>query len=463
MKLLVVDSRHAHGLDLVLRAQRDGHNVRWFFPANEKNKFIGEGMTTKVSDFFPSLRWADLVILTDNTTYLHNMDAARKEGVAVCGATVESSEWELDRTTGMQMLEENGIEVPAYKEFNNYNDAIRFVKMHARPFVSKPSGDADKALSYVAQTDTDLLFMLERWQANSKLKGPFILQEKVDGIEMAVGGWMSPEGWIGPWCENWEFKKLCAGNLGCSTGEQGTVLRYTRKSKLAKEVLVPLTEDIRRTGHTGYVDVNCIIADGKPWPLEFTMRPGWPTMQIMQRLHKGDCCEWMLDLIDGKDSLGIDYENIALGAVLSIPDYPYSHLTRKEVVGIPIYGADEVTEHLHPCEMMLCEAPLPNGGRGKMLGTAGDYVLVMSATGPSVKDAQKQVYKHLRTLNVPNSPMWRVDIGDRLRKELPQLQKWGYATGMSYQPASSTKSPTERSTSSPNASMQIGSTLIIYV
>ena len=155
MKLLVIDSKHANGLDFVMRAQRDGHVVRWFFPANDKNKFIGEGLVTKVSDYMPSLRWADLVFLTDNTTYLHNMNAARKEGVAVCGATVESAEWELDRTCGMQMLEENGIEVPRYREFNDYDAAIHYVKKEARPFVSKPSGDADKALSYVAQSDVD--------------------------------------------------------------------------------------------------------------------------------------------------------------------------------------------------------------------------------------------------------------------------------------------------------------------
>src|SRR5215831_18237086 len=228
------------------------------------------------------------------------------------------------------MLSENGIEVPAYKEFNNYDDAIRFVKKHDRPFVSKPSGDADKALSYVAKTPTDLLFMLERWKASSKLKPPFILQEKVEIVEMAVGGWIGPGGWNEGWCENWEEKKLCTGNLGCSTGEQGTVLRYVKSSKLAKQLLLPLTDDIRRTGHTGYVDINCIIDEkGQPWPLEFTMRPGWPTLNIQQELHKGDSIEWLANLVDGTDSKNLTLNEIAIGVVLSIPDYPYSHLTRK--------------------------------------------------------------------------------------------------------------------------------------
>ena len=446
-----------------MRAQRDGHKVRWFFPPNDKNKFIGEGLTTKISDFMPSLHWADLVFLTDNTTYLHNMAAARKEGIAVCGATVESAEWELDRTLGMEMLAENGIEVPVYKEFDNYDNAIKFVKTNDRPFVSKPSGDADKALSYVAQTPTDMIYMLERWKSSSKLKPPFILQEKVEGVEMAVGGWFGPDGWAEGWCENFEFKKLCTGNLGCATGEQGTVLRYVRSSKLARQMLTPLTTDLARTGHTGYVDVNCIIdAKGHPWPLEFTMRPGWPTMNIQQDLHTGDCCEWLLDLVDGSPTKHLIFDQISIGVVLSIPDYPYSHLTRKEVVGIPVYGlSPEVMEYLHPCEMMECEAPQETGKREKCLGTAGDYVLVMTAKGETVRAAQKDVYSRLKSLVIPNSPMWRTDIGDRLRKELPLLQKHGYAKGMMYQ--NSIASPIKPSTPSNNASMRVGSMEIIYV
>jgi phosphoribosylamine--glycine ligase len=463
VRLLILDSKHFHALDFAMRAMRDGHEVRVFAPETEKNKYIGVGLVNVIRDFMPSIKWADLIFVTDNVTHLHNMAAARREGAAVCGATVESAEWELDRTVGMEMLQENGIEVPAYQEFNNYDSAIAYVKRHDRAFVSKPSGDADKALSYVAQSPTDLIYMLERWKKNGKLKGPFILQEKVEGIEMAVGGWIGPEGWAEGWCENFEFKKLCTGNLGCATGEQGTVLRYVRSSKLATQVLIPLTADIRRTGHTGYVDVNCIIDDkGTPWPLEFTMRPGWPTFNIQQCLHTGDCCEWLLDLVDGSPVKPPTYDLISVGVVLSVPDYPYSHLTRKEVVGIPIYGlTPEVMEHLHPCEMMECEAPQENGKRGQCLGTAGDYVLVMTATGETVRQAQRDVYSRLKSLTIPNSPMWRTDIGDRLRKELPLLQKHKYAKGMMYQ--SSTASPTKPSTPSSNASMRVGSMEIIYV
>jgi phosphoribosylamine---glycine ligase len=444
MKLLVLDSKMAHGLDFVQRAMRDGHDVRWFIPEHDKTRHVGVGLAEIVRDFTPSLKWCDLCFVTDNTTYIRNVDAARKEGCAVVGATSESADWELDRCVGMEVLEDHGIAVPSYQEFHSYDDAIAYVKKHDQPFVSKPSGDADKALSYVAKTPADLVYMLQRWKANNKLKGAFILQEKIDGIEMAVGGWIGPHGFNEGFCENFEFKKLCTGDLGCSTGEQGTVLRYVKKSALARKVLLPLEEELIAVGHTGYVDVNTIIDDaGRPWPLEFTMRPGWPTFQIQQELHQGDCVEWLRELVEGEDSHNLTFGENAIGVVVSIPDYPYSHITRKEVVGIPIYGLEDIPEdRVHLCEAMACKAPDADTMKDvDVHGTAGDYVMVVSDKGATVQEAKRKTYSHLKRLNIPNSPMWRIDIGDRLRKELVTLQSHGYATGMEF--AKATPKPKE--------------------
>lgn len=402
-----------------------------------KTKFTGIGFVEVVRDFKPWVRWADLVFYSDNTHYLDDLERAKAEGSLVVGPTRAAAEWELDREVGMKVLKRHGVQCPPYKLFNDYDEAIKFVKRENRRFVSKPSGDADKALSYVAKTPADLCYMLERWKKTSKLKGAFLLQEFVGGIEMAVGGWFGPHGFNRGWCENWEFKKLMDGDLGVNTGEQGTVLRYVRKSHLADRVLAPLATALERLHYVGYIDVNCIIDEkGTPWPLEFTMRPGWPTFNIQQALHEGDSVEWLYELANGRDARNVTLDCPAIGVVLSIPDYPYSHLTRKEVVGTPVYGITEgMWPNLHPCEMMMGEAPCDCGGdiiTVPMPVTAGDYVLVVSAVGDTVRNAKEKAYRRLKRLTVPNSPMYRTDIGDRLGKQLPKLQALGYATGLKF-------------------------------
>lgn len=438
MKILIVDGGGV-GLDWALRCQDDGHKVKLFIDPTINLGFVGKGLVELVSDYREWMRWADLVFLTDNMKYIAELERWRREGhEGIVAPNQETAAWEQDRQLGQKILQKCKIDVPPFRTFNDYDQAIAYVKREGKRFVSKPSGSADKALSYVSKSPADMVYMLERWKKAGKLKNPFIMQEFIAGTEMGVAGWFGPGGWNIGWEENWEFKKLMNGDLGVATGEQGTVLRVVKKSKLAKLLLEPLTAELERCNYVGCVSVNAIIDDsGKPWPLEFTMRPGWPAFQIIQELHVGDRAEWLLALTQGKDARNWLLDTVAVGVVLSVPDYPYSRITRKEVIGVPIYGVTgQMLEHVHPCEVMLGErVPLDAGSQivyGPSWVTAGDYVLVMTASGETVTGAKRTVYRRLKKLIVPNSPMYRTDIGDRLARQLPQLQAQGFAMGMEY-------------------------------
>lgn len=438
MKILVIDHYGGDGmLDYVLRCQHAGHQVKWSFKRTDRTAAIGKGLCTIVDDWREYIRWADLVVLADNTHYLREMDSWRKEGIPIVGATVASAEWELKRKCGMDIFKKAKIDVPVFKEFTSCDDAIKFVMKEKRGFVSKPCYDeADKNLTYLGKTPEALIGMLERWKKEQRLKGPFILQELVDGTEMAVGGWFGPGGFNEGWCENWEEKKLFPGGLGPSTGEMGTVVRYVQESKLADSVLEPLSEAIEATGHIGYVDVNCIIDDeGTPWPLEFTMRNGYPTWNIQQQLHGGDPAEWLCDLAEGRDARNLTYDTVAVGVVMAQGDFPFSRLPTKEVVDFPIYGLAEADGCVHLCQAQAGEAWTDVSGtllKTPCVTTAGDYILVACGTGNTIRQASKKAYKTLSKIKMPNGAFWRNDIGKRLSSELDRLQVNDYAAGLEY-------------------------------
>lgn len=438
MRILAIDYNACGLLSWCMRAQDDGHQVKLFHFQNEKNKHIGRGIVEIVDDWKKWMRWADFVFLGDNTKYIKEMDSWRKDGIKIIGANQEIAEWELDREIGQKVLKKHGIPTIPYKIFNDYDQAIKYVKKENKRFVSKPSGDEpDKALSYVSKSPADMVYMLERWKGLGKLKTPFILQEFIGGTEMAVGAWCGPGGFNQGFCENFEFKKFMPGDLGISTGEQGTTLRYVKKSKLADKVLRPLEESLVKTGYTGYIDVNCIIDDkGNPWPLEFTSRCGFPTINIQMSLNKGDSAQWLMDLAEGRDARNWILDKVAIGVVLSIPDFPYSRYTGKEVVGIPIYNlTDKIMKDVHLLNCMMGEAPCQVGDQIltiPMFVTAGDYVLVTTGIGDTIAEAKKGAYRVLKKIEIPNSPMYRIDIGDRLKKQLPDIQKCGYAEGLTW-------------------------------
>ena len=437
LRLLCIDTFGEFILDWLLRCKKDGHDVKWF--RSEAKHPVGKDMIEIVPDWRAWIQWADIVFLTDNMKYLKELENWRARGVKIVGPSWESAQWELNRTLGMKVLEKHGIEVPAYKEFSDYESAIAYVKREDRAFVSKPCGDeTDKALSYVGKSPKNLIYKLGEWKKNQKLKGKFILQEKITGIECAVGGWFGPGGFNQGWEENWEHKALMTSNIGPNKGEMGTVMRMVKKSKLAKLVLEPLADTLEKMGYIGCVDVNCIVDDtGKPWPLEFTMRPGCPAFLIQQALHCGDHLEWLYDLAEGRDARCLTLDKIAVGVCMVLPPFPNAGEKKDDVVGIPIYGMTKQNRDcVHPCQVMMGEAPQDAGGKIVTLPcwvTAGSYVLVATGVGDTVRQARKQVYGVLDDLKeTPSSPFWRIDIGADLKKQLPSLQSYGMALGMEF-------------------------------
>lgn len=434
MRILLIDSGSCF-LDFALRCEADGHEVRVFMgPTKEGLRSeTGDGLLTKVSDWKQHMRWAEFIMVSDNAKYTLALQSYREQGFPIFGPTVETTAWELDRACGQLVLADAGIACIPSLEFTSYSEAEATVRRTLKRYVSKPNGDVDKALSYVSKGPADLLFMLKHWQRIGKGKPSFLLQEFIPGIEFAVGGWFGRSGFASHFLENFEFKKLMNGEIGVNTGEMGTCMKYVtaEQSKLAREMLLPLQGELFRQGYTGFIDVSVIIDEqGNPWPLEFTTRPGWPLFQIQQILHP-EPVQWMADLLDGTDSFAPGTE-IAIGVVVAIPDFPYSAQTKKQASGFPVWGITEKNRYyVHPAEMKMGSAPVLRGGKvvdEPMLVTAGDYVLVASGCGASVKAAQAAAYSVVAALEVPNSPMYRTDIGDRLEAQLPKLQALGYAT-----------------------------------
>lgn len=443
MRILLIDT-WSNFLDFGMRCQDHGHEVIWWDRRRKDGsvRMAGKGIVPRLVDYdkLPHyIEWADLIVLADNTCYLDLLEPYRQRGYPIVGPSVEAANLELDRALGQQAMKRAGLKTIPGVEFHDYDAAARFVEKHPTYLVSKPSGDADKALSYVAPNAASLLYMFERWARNEKYvrdakKHGFILQEKKRGCEMAVGGWFGPHGWSRYWYENFEYKKLMAGDLGPNTGEMGTLSMYVTKSKLADIALKPMTAQLKALDYVGFCDISGMIdAKGDFWPFEFTMRPGWPTFHNQIACHEGDPAQWMLDLLNGRDTLKVKADTACVSVVLAIPDFPYSKLTNKEVSGIPVYLNDADRDAVHLSEVQLGEAYVQvNDKPVKMpcYTTSGDYVAVVTGLGETITGARRSAYTTVRKISMPADPFYRPDIGaGRLVKDLEAVQKHGFAKG----------------------------------
>lgn len=423
MKLFLIDPAGL-GLDLSVQALSLGHEVRHFIADGPKTVRIGERVVNRVRSIADNCRWADVVFITDNAKYLKSLDAMRTElhDTVFVGPTYDQAQWEVNRKVGQDLLQHYDIPIAPYQIFHNYDSAVAYIKKRDARLVSKPyGGDVDKALSYVAKGPEDMLYMLERWKKLGKLKFPFILQDFIKGVEFGVEGWFNGEDWTGEWHENFEHKKFMNDDVGMNTGEMGTVQLVVTKSVIADRLLKPLTAHLKAEQYVGFFDVNCIVDNkGRAWPLEITARPGWPTLNLQTSLFRGDFVETLRD----EKAIYFTRDRVCTGVVITIPDYPYSQITRREVIGIPVWGFEPDNGHFHPCEMMVNQS-------GQWV-TAGDYVCVVTGHGSSVSKSREEAYINLKSLSLPNSPMYRTDIGKKLEKELPLLREHGLAKSWRY-------------------------------
>lgn len=427
MNILIVDPQ-ALNLSFALRCQDAGHSVRLYSASVFKGlpNLVGRGMLPIVREWEPSMRWADLVVISDNARLMHRLDSYRRKGFPLFGPTRETAQWELDRAKGQEVLQSAGVPVADSHRFNSFAKAAAFVKEAGKRFVCKPNGDVDKALSYVPKQGDDLLFMLDRWSRTHEGRPDFVLQEFIPGTEFAVGGFFGPGGWSGPWLENFEHKKLMAGDSGPNTGEMGTLMRYVGDSKLADEMLRPLEGELFRQGYTGYIDVAVIVDErGRPWPLEFTCRFGYPLWAIQQVLHP-EPVEWMKDLIEGKNSFKPLYETAA-GVVIGLPPFPSPQRSAEECAGFPIFGLESQTRWIARDGVM----------KGKVLGreetvTANSTPITVCGRAETVREACETAYARVKKICIPNSPLWRDDIGEKVGERIKTLRAHGYATEWRY-------------------------------
>lgn len=440
MRVLIVDP-HADGLlDLAIRAKAHGHQVRYFCRDYHPQKNpVGRGLVDRVSEFQSSMRWADVVILGSLGYHMAEFDRWAAMGVPIIGAPTEAAQWELDRMAGMQAFKRAGIPVPPFHQCSNLDEAIAYAVKRDEGLAVKPCGDVtDKSLSFVAKTGKEMVWRLQRWKREGKkFPSGIILQDRIEGVEFAVGAWIGPGGFVEGWEENFEEKRLFAGGIGPNCGEAGTVLRLVKASKLAQKVLQPFEERLISLGYVGNIDVNCIVDnEGNPWPLEFTTRFGYPAINIELALHDGDPIEFLAGVADGKPPKSRRLNEVAVGVVLALPPYPFSAGKSDETVGVPVWGVTPSIEgRLHFCNVAVGDAPEIGGGKvgvDRNLVTAGSYVMVATGAGESIVKARAQAHRAIDRLTIPASPFHRNDIGSRLRGELPGLQANGYARGLVY-------------------------------
>ena len=410
--------------DIAWQVVKEGHEVKYCIDA-VKERDIGDGFVPKVNEWRSHVDWADVIVFDDTLGHGTLAHELRQKGKLVVGGTPYTDRLEDDRAFGQEELHKAGIHILPYRQFDNFDEAIKFVQEHPDRYVIKPSGESGnvKRRLFVGDEDDgdDVIRVLKSYKRSlsDEIK-LFQLQRRVTGVEVAVGAFFNGKEFIFPININFENKKLFPGNVGPSTGEMGTAMFWSNANHLFTTTLLKMAPMLAREKYVGYIDLNCIVNGQGIYPLEFTARFGYPTIMIQQEGMTTPIGEFFHDLAAGTLTKFKVKSGFQIGVRIVVSPFPFDDVATFESVSknAAILFKKGIPEEVHIEDVKQVD------GQWLVAGTSG-VVLVVCGLGATMRQAQAQAYARIKNIMIPDM-YYRDDIGERWNDDTDRLHTWGY-------------------------------------
>ncbi len=408
--------------DLAWSVLKEGHEVRYWI-GSKPDKDVADGFVPKVDDWEPSKDWADVIVF-DDSGWGNVPERLRKEGRAVIGGSAYGDRLEDDRDFAQEEMKAAGMTILPKWDFDSFDAAIEFLRANPDRYVVKPNGRAqnEKVLSFVGQEDDgrDVVTMLERYRKgwSTRLRS-FQVQKYAAGVEVAVGAFFNGKEFTRPCHVNFEHKRMFNDDIGPSTGEMGTSSFWADDPPIFRDTLVKFRDRLAAGGYTGYFDVNCIANSRGIFPLEFTPRFGYPTLNLQIEGVLSKWGEFLAALGRGQEAPLRTKKGFQVAVVVAVPPFPFedAQAFQKYSEDAPVVFKRPTTEGVHPADIKLVD------GDWRLCGSSG-YALVVTGAGSTMDDARREAYSRIRNLTIPNM-FYRTDIGERWHRDGDLLQTWG--------------------------------------
>ena len=249
-----------------------------------------------------------------------------------------------------------------------------------------------------------------------------LIKKFVSGVEVAVGAFFHGKNFIMPINVNFEHKRIFPGDIGPLSGEMGTLMFWSEPNYLFKATLEKMKPALVESGYVGYVDVNCIVNGKGIYPLEFTTRFGYPTIQIQCEGITMPTGEWLYKLAKGENFELKTKKGFQVGVRILVPSY-FVKSSDKETIelykDLPVlFKKPDNLDGVH------IEDVRNDNGVWRVAGTSG-CLLVVTGSGSTVAEARQQVYTRIKNIMIQDM-FYRTDIGMKWSVDSDKLQTWGY-------------------------------------
>lgn len=199
-----------------------------------------------------------------------------------------------------------------------------------------------------------------------------------------------------------------------------TSMFWSDPNKIFSDTLYKMKDKLAETGYVGYIDINCIVNWRGVYPLEFTSRFGYPTINIQMEGVLSDWGEFLFALAKGEKIELKTKKGFQVGVVIAIPPFPFidPDAFKKYSEDVVIMFKKPDLAGVHICDVKLV------GDDWHVAGQSG-YVLVVTGSGTTMEEARKQAYSRVENIMIPNL-FYRNDIGEKWSQDSDKLHTWGF-------------------------------------
>ena len=339
------------------------------------------------------------------------VDVFEAKGIKTFGPRKNAAILEGSKAFSKDLMKKYGVPTAAYENFDNAEDALKYLETAKMPIVLKADGLAlGKGVLICntleeAKAGVDTIMVDQKFgNAGNKI----VIEEFMTGREVSVLSFVDGNT-IKPMTSAQDHKRAKDGDQGLNTGGMGTFSPspfYTKEvDEFCKNHIFQKTVDAMKAEgreFKGIIFFGLMLTKDGPKVLEYNARFGDPETQVVLPRMKNDIIDVMEACVDGRlDEINLDFaDNAAVCVVLASDGYPEHYEKGYPITGFEAFDNKDDFFCFHAGTKLSDGKIVTNGGR----------VLGITATGSDLKEARKKAYEATKWIDFDNKYM-RGDIG----------------------------------------------------
>jgi phosphoribosylamine---glycine ligase len=375
---------------------------------------IKENEFDKLIDFV-KIESIDLTVVGPEQPLVDGIvDRFEAEGLKIFGPSGRAAMIEGSKTVAKQLMKDYCVPTAEHQAFENYDEAVKYVKMVGAPIVIKADGLAAGKGVVVALTLDEALEALSDMMATGRFGeagASVVVEEFLVGEEYSLMAFVDGNR-VYPMVLAQDHKRAFEGDTGPNTGGMGA---YSPVPQLPQDVLEtsmervvqPVVDALAEEGrpYRGVLYAGLMWTEAGPKVIEFNCRFGDPETQVVLPRLESDLFEIMWAIVNGEEPVLEWSDDAVCGVVLASAGYPDEYKTGAVIGGLDSLDKDTLVFH--------AGSKLNDGD----WTTAGGRVLLVARRASNLAEAISSAQAEISKL-VGTDVFYRRDIGHRALKEI---------------------------------------------